>query len=321
MKKSQDRKAEVTINLSAYDYMDTMSMEGWQWEFIRRNAQYEKLYCEVKDIFSKHNNGELFRDIPKRKSAKIYKLLWKVEKQFFITPFYNHNDYGDCIPNPNFSYNKLPDSMKPFIRHQETLPTVIGLSEEDLEKRIKGKIKEGYLDTKFIEQLLSMDKELAYQKIVHCLLSPTLSRNVLYIGISLDASKDKVKEDMERLLNKHIRPKIDKGDAKRRLDKFKSYLIVWDERRLRKPFKQIAKGLNTKEPACKKMFYKTYELIYGKKYNPADYKKPKIKKEYLKRECNTCKEKPTCKDLCPDVIKFVNQDTKPYQRELTSKYV
>jgi hypothetical protein len=91
-------------------------------------------------------------------------------------------------------------------------------------------------------------------------------------------------------------------------------LEVWAERRLRKPFKQIAKKLKIKEPACKKMFYKAYELLYGKKYNPADYEKPEIKKRYLKRECGTCKDA-TCNVLCPDVIKFVNQDNREYLRE------
>ena len=92
-------------------------------------------------------------------------------------------------------------------------------------------------------------------------------------------------------------------------------LEVWKKRILRKPFKQIAKELKIEEPACKKMFYKAYELLCGRKYNPADYERPEIKKQYLKKECKTCKEKPTCKDLCPDVIKFVEQDNKKYLRE------
>lgn len=98
-------------------------------------------------------------------------------------------------------------------------------------------------------------------------------------------------------------------------------LKIWEERRLRKPFRQIASELNIREPAAKKQFYKAHEIIFGKKYNPADYEKPEIKKEYLKRECNTCKERPTCKDQCPDVIEFVEQDSKGYLREkaLTQK--
>ena len=95
-------------------------------------------------------------------------------------------------------------------------------------------------------------------------------------------------------------------------------IMVWKGRKLRKPFKQIAKEENIKEPACKKRFYKAYELVYDKKYDPAYYEKPQVKKEYLKKTCNSCKERPTCKDPCPDIIAFVEQDTKNYQREILS---
>lgn len=95
-------------------------------------------------------------------------------------------------------------------------------------------------------------------------------------------------------------------------------LRVWEERRLRKPFSQIARELNCNMPTVKKRFYRAYQLIYGREYNPANYEKPEIKKKYLEKTCATCNEKSACKDLCPDVFNYVNQDTKPYQRELLS---
>lgn len=85
-------------------------------------------------------------------------------------------------------------------------------------------------------------------------------------------------------------------------------LEVWEFRRARKTFPQIAKILNIKEPTAKKRFYKAYELLFGRKYNPSDYEKPEIKKKYLRRTCKTCKERQTCTDLCPDVIEFVGQE-------------
>jgi len=96
-------------------------------------------------------------------------------------------------------------------------------------------------------------------------------------------------------------------------------LDVWVERRNRKPYPQIAREFNITQSAAKKRFYSSYEFLYKKPYNSAEYEKPEIKKEYLKRVCSTCADKQTCKVLCPDVIQFVEQDGKPYQRERLQK--
>ena len=79
----------------------------------------------------------------------------------------------------------------------------------------------------------------------------------------------------------------------------------------RKPNPKFAKD------AAKKKFYRAYELIYGKKYNSDEYERPLIKKQYMKRYCNTCEQRPACKEPCPDVIGYVDQDSKNYQREMT----
>ena len=94
-------------------------------------------------------------------------------------------------------------------------------------------------------------------------------------------------------------------------------LKIWMERKLRKPFKQISKIFNISVSTAKKRYYRAYEILHDKKYNPAFYKKPEIKKEYLGKECSSCKERETCEDLCPDVILLVGQDTKDYQREMS----
>ncbi len=95
-------------------------------------------------------------------------------------------------------------------------------------------------------------------------------------------------------------------------------LEVWKARRMRKSFSQIGEDFGITEDAAKKRFYVAFKYIYGKPYNPAKYIKPKIKKENLKRECSTCKERPTCEItgvLCPDVLAYVNQDTRNSLRE------
>ncbi len=94
---------------------------------------------------------------------------------------------------------------------------------------------------------------------------------------------------------------------------------VWEARRLRKPFKDIASEFAITEDAAKKRYYRAFEIIHGKKYDPVNYEKPEIKKEYLKKVCETCEEREYCTDLCPDVLAYVIQDTKSYQLESTEE--
>lgn len=92
-------------------------------------------------------------------------------------------------------------------------------------------------------------------------------------------------------------------------------MIVWDLRALRKTFPHIQGVTGMDKDAAKKKYYRAYELIYGKEYDPAKYERPEIKKRYLKRCCATCEQQPTCKELCPDVIGYVDQDIKISSRE------
>ena len=41
-------KEKVKFNPSDYDYMNNLPLEGWIWEFIRRNPEYRRLYSEIK---------------------------------------------------------------------------------------------------------------------------------------------------------------------------------------------------------------------------------------------------------------------------------
>lgn len=139
-------------------------------------------------------------------------------------------------------------------------------------------------------------------------------KGFVYFRINPNISREIIHYLIDMHLNNNALPEPQKPKVRFRGERIQA-LQVWEERRLRKPFNQIAKELGIKEPAAKKAFYKAYELIYGKKYDPADYEKPDIKKEYNKRVCDTCTERPTCNNICPDVSNFVEQDTS-YLREL-----
>jgi hypothetical protein len=144
--------------------------------------------------------------------------------------------------------------------------------------------------------------------------NPSEYENKLLLGINLNRPKEDILAEIQRILKFHHRRKTTRFTW---LKKWLQYKQVWDARRMRKKFSVIADELNLKKDATRRMFYRAFEIIYGKKYNPSDYEKPQIRKKYLKRVCETCSEKEICSDLCPDVIDYVNQDSKAYQREHT----
>ena len=107
---------------------------------------------------------------------------------------------------------------------------------------------------------------------------------------------------------------IFKPTKKEHLEKFPLYAQVWDLRKSpgRKSFQEIAKIMKRKPSTVKMMFYKAFELIFGKPYDPDFFKdyKSKIPKRSLEKCCDTCEERKTCKEPCSIIIPYIMQDWK-----------
>lgn len=146
-----------------------------------------------------------------------------------------------------------------------------------------------------------------------------------YITVKIDPSANRalIHYFIDRMLDiVNNYPEIINEKAKKKIRKETIDAIdVWQLKRLRYTFKEIAKQLKISEATVKKRYYRAYELIYRKKYNPAVYKKPEIKKEYLKNYCEICKIRDSCTELCPDVIAYVEQDTKYLREYLPEKHI
>jgi hypothetical protein len=98
------------------------------------------------------------------------------------------------------------------------------------------------------------------------------------------------------------------------------HLEVWKLRKKRKNFSQIAKALNITLDAAKKSFYRAYELTQGKSYNPEVLKKEvwRVKKTDIKQTCDTCSKRNECEILCPDVLRYIDQDQIKRRKKLLS---
>lgn len=97
------------------------------------------------------------------------------------------------------------------------------------------------------------------------------------------------------------------------------HLKVWRMRRHRKSFSEIARTLSTTSKkmaidAAKKSFYRAFELIEERSYSPEEFRRDywEIRKAELKRTCATCPDRNNCTVLCPDVLSFIEQDTRKH---------
>ncbi len=94
-------------------------------------------------------------------------------------------------------------------------------------------------------------------------------------------------------------------------------LTVWQLRRQRKTYKEIKNTLNIEISTAKMAFRRAYELIEERPYNPEAFKRDNlpVSVQELPKTCETCPIRKTCKEICPDMLAFFNQDRVP-QREL-----
>ncbi|HPA14889.1 MAG TPA: hypothetical protein PKV75_06415 [Desulfobacterales bacterium] len=100
-----------------------------------------------------------------------------------------------------------------------------------------------------------------------------------------------------------------KEDTSRQRKENSLQLEVWKKRRQKIDFREISKSLKISIDTAKNHFYRAYELIQGKKYDKDHFKKlMRVKKSDMKNLCEKCPQRKGCMDLCPEALRYVNQD-------------
>ena len=77
-----------------------------------------------------------------------------------------------------------------------------------------------------------------------------------------------------------------------------------------KTFLQIARQMRTTADTTKKRYYRAMQLIYGEQYTPN--LQQSIHKRLLsegKGLCGRCPKRADCKDLCPEALRYAEQDS------------
>jgi hypothetical protein len=325
------QKPTIQFDPQDYDYLDTLDKDGWHWEFTRRNENYRTAYDEMERLrkegedYCKNLHCSDCKVLSSEKPCPLSQAYY-VQNKFQINPFIK-TPFGPKMPDPSIKYSDLPSRVKPV-----TLIRPITPMKTFTENEFQAAISQNWEDNKnLFEQIWRYnDSKYAMFSFVKEILSPNPNDDeaTIFIGISRHATKEELSKEFNNLIKHAVRPKTRIGDTKRQPKKWKSGFMIWDIRtNHRLSLKEAGHIIDIAEDTAKKQYYKTYKHIYHKKYNPVDFERPEIKKVYLKKKCDSCPKKPTCTDLCPDVLGFVDQDAKAYQRaqcfgnmELLTKY-
>jgi len=94
-------------------------------------------------------------------------------------------------------------------------------------------------------------------------------------------------------------------------------LEIWQLRKKHLSFDEIARKLGIEKDTAKKGFYRAYELSQNKRYDKLFFTKmlKEVKKTDLKKTCESCSDRETCNEPCPEILSYADKDTRTSLRE------
>ncbi len=141
------------------------------------------------------------------------------------------------------------------------------------------------------------------------------------VTVDLRKSKSQIVTDFKSLLDEIFLAKKEPGreqnpfydeweeDGSRRRTEAWTHVAVWQLRKGRKSFSDIARQLGISEGVAKKSFARAFELTQNKKYDPELYRREVwLKHNDIIRTCSDCPNRKTCSELCPEMLAFADQD-------------
>ena len=199
-KSIDDREMSFTDHPEFKYLADLKELDGWLWEFIRRNKDYRDAHRKLKKII----NGKL--SIAKIDQA--HEILEKVENDFHVKPkgIWEQNTkltalYDAWIPDPAYRYDQIPEEEKPLILRPYKL---VSFSHKDLTK------KSACLNDAFLKTARKSPDGLIAYAIRH-LLAPDQPEHTIYIGISRRADKASVRKAIDAIIIEKVEGKSKKG--------------------------------------------------------------------------------------------------------------
>jgi hypothetical protein len=138
------------------------------------------------------------------------------------------------------------------------------------------------------------------------------NNNIMPFYLDLRYDKKEILFNLSEQIDRHRKIRGVEPMGRDSLNKFHLYAQVWDARKgeKRMRFSEITKLMGAPISTIKSRFYRAFNLIYGRPYDSDVFQEArgKVAKETLRRTCGKCEERDTCREICPDVILYVEQD-------------
>lgn len=99
-------------------------------------------------------------------------------------------------------------------------------------------------------------------------------------------------------------------DTRRNREEVQRHLTVWELRKKKKSFPEIAAQLKLTQDNAKKSFYRAYELTQGKDYDRETFDTAivRLHSSEVQKTCDTCPDRNACTIPCPQVSAYVDRD-------------
>lgn len=267
-----------------------------RWERARRNPDYRILY-------NRYKKGEFDDETLDKELQKFgFNTSWLAKP---LNPFkdeqeihYHHENYVYQTGYKRYVKKTLVDlsDYRTFLNAPlfEECVQIVTPTE-------KGKVKKLLEDKKYLTLKIDVTKK---RKIIYEEVKMVVDFVVKFFGLPSGTESDKKNRE--------------------HLKKRGNFYKVWDLRAEKKSYEKIAielyprESINKTVDRVKKQFAEAYGLIMGKRYKPKAYGNIFKNKASLPKVCKDCENRSTCKELCPVVLPYVDQDN-VYRREWLKK--
>jgi len=209
-----------------YEYMDTMSDEGWLWEFARRTTKYMDAFERLKNIASQKAYGEMGDVcVSLGFSAGILSTLYEAKHMFSETGFPDHKNTWEDIKGHIASLKLRGWMAITFKRTNAEAENHWCYQQINNTEEIKD-----YHTLLMVNPFYEMEngEDAIINFFENALLCSWNLEDTVFFGVSKKASDSDIKEIQKIIRRERRKERKEEKQKRKRPDEWKYYIVVYD---------------------------------------------------------------------------------------------